>query len=53
MEKRGEYKIKEKHIIKLSKLYEEVKEEIDRLMDEWTGIFEDLRAIEADMKDDM
>jgi uncharacterized protein YaaN involved in tellurite resistance len=28
-------------------------DEIDRLMDEWTGIFEDLRAIEADMKDDM
>lgn len=27
MEKRGEYKIKEKHIVKLSKLYEEVKEE--------------------------
>lgn len=25
--KRGEYKIKEKHIIKLSKLYEEVKKE--------------------------
>lgn len=27
MDKRGEYKIKEKHIIKLSKLYEEVKQE--------------------------
>lgn len=27
MEKRGEYKIKEKHIIKLNKLYEEIKKE--------------------------
>lgn len=30
MEKRGEYKIKEKHIIKLTKLYEEVKVEKEK-----------------------
>ncbi len=30
MDKRGEYKIKEKHIIKLTKLYEEVKIEKEK-----------------------
>ena len=30
MEKRGEYKIKDKHIIKLTKLYEEVKVEKEK-----------------------
>ena len=30
MDKRGEYKIKEKHIIKLTKLYEEVKVEKEK-----------------------
>lgn len=30
MDKRGEYKIKETHIVKLSKLYEEVKKEKEK-----------------------